>query len=172
MKLKTRPPGRSQKGRGTFSCYHLTSQTAHTACLSERRGDASLFQPDNGCCNPAQPTENHGTFRSVRSSGMYSQCVSRAPLICRLLSVRYLGLLLVPFQALGMCVSDFLHANIPHYKGDARKCQGADARMHSPEKHIFARMSAYKKHLCFLHILCIIAFGLSSTTPRKKEERL
>lgn len=52
----------------------------------------------------------------MRGSGMYSQCVSRAPLICRLLSVRYLGLLLVPFYAWDICVIAYIL--IPHYKRD------------------------------------------------------
>ena len=103
---------------------------------------------------------------------MYSQCVSRAPLICRLLSVRYLGLLLVPFHALGMCV--IIYVLIYRIiKGLRENVKGLMEGYYCPQKYIFCHMSAYKKHLYFYCILCIIAFGLSSRIHlRRKEERL
>lgn len=129
--------------------------TDSSHCLPQRtKKYASLFQPDNGCCVPAQPTENHGKFRSVRSSGMYSQCVSRVPLICRLLSVRYLGLLLVPFYALDMSVISYvlIHRIINGTPPNV-KC----ANLYFPlAAYISPKMSVYKKHLCFLCALCII----------------
>ena len=128
------PPGRSQKGRGTFSCYHLTSQTACTACLSEQRENLSafgrnlpgcmppLFQPDNGCCDPAQPTETPcnrpfgARLRDVfavrfpRASHLPAAfCAVPRTVTCSLLCLGY--------------TRNYLRANIPHYKGVTAKCQ-------------------------------------------------
>lgn len=142
MKQKTRPPGRSQKGRGTSRVTTLLHrQLTLPASANEERGcmratyvmalrsgkiyqliTFSRFQPDNGCCDPAQPTENRvKTLFGARLRDVFAVRLPRAShlpaafcavprtVTCSLPCLWYMH--------------NYLHANIPHYKWDAAKCQ-------------------------------------------------
>ena len=64
-------PMAETKGRDAISCYHLFSQTAHTACLIEY----SILRYSSTRLRgayPSQPTD----FCSVRSSKRYSHSIS------------------------------------------------------------------------------------------------
>ena len=77
---KPRPPGKCQKGRGTSRVTTLlhrqltlpasVNKLPAVPDFPERMPTAaSLFQPDNGCCAPAQPTENHKGFVRCAAPG-------------------------------------------------------------------------------------------------------
>ena len=93
-----------------FPCYHLYSQTAHTACLCKYslRDTQSVIT----YTKTSQPTH----YFSVCSSGMYSYCSSPGPLICRLLSVGLSAYYLFPSS-----LFSFTETSI---QKSSRLCQG------------------------------------------------